>query len=198
MAARPSLAIGAPTLGAPRRAYVPGTFRTPLGGGGIGAGLGIGAVPFRPPVVAPKPAPLSPEATARAYAPTIRWRLRIPGQHYSGLSNEDLLAVRKREGRDFARDVPSLHAFTNRRLYAAARTWRVWSETRADNVFAEAALEWIVKRVETGGHGDVTLTPLTPAYAEKKRRAGKGGEPIGVWHGRWLRALKRGHVEVIV
>jgi hypothetical protein len=180
MASRPT--IGRPAIGAPRRRSPDAETAAPV--------VRVGAKRERP-------AAIEPEGEARAYAKVINWRLRIPGQHYSGLSNEALLEVRKREGRDFARDVPSLRAYANKRLYAAARTWAKWSETRADGVFAEAALEWVVKRVEQDGNGDVTLRPLTPAYALRKARAGKGGEPIGVFTGKWLRALKRGRVEIL-
>ena len=129
--------LGRPTLGAVRRSDVAprATVRVLGGGSALGA-------------VAP-PAP-SPEEQARAYARAIRWRLRIPGEHYSGLSNQAMLDVRAREGRDFAADTPLLRANANRALYAEARAWARWSEVRAARVWSDVVFDQILARLENG------------------------------------------------
>jgi hypothetical protein len=154
----------------------------------VGGGSALGAVT--------PPAP-TPEEMARAYARTIRWRLRIPGEHYSGLSNEALLAVRAREGRDFAVETPLLRANASRALYAEARAWARWSEVRADNVWSDAVFDQILARLENGGGEGFAVRPLTPRYAAWKAKHGGAGKPIGVLTGRWRRALTRGRVEVL-
>lgn len=175
-----------PTLGAPRRSLTAAEADAPR------ASLGAPRLGTRP-----APPPPSPEAQARAYAPTIRWRLVIPGRHYGGLSNQALLDVRAREGRDFAVDTPLLRANANKALYAAARGWAVWSEVRGDRVWADAVLAQLVRRVERGGGEGFAVRPLTPRYAAWKAAHGKGAEPIGVFRGKWLAALKRGRVEIL-
>lgn len=136
-------------------------------------------------------------AGLRDIAKDMKWALSIPGKHYGGLTNDEMLEVRKREGRDFARD--------NRNLRARARTAlldafegrevmpidRVVKETLADSI-----IETIILRVENGGQ-DIDLTSLTPLYRKRKEKAGYGGEPIGVRKGKWRDALERkGHVDV--
>ena len=174
-------------MGPARRSLTPAEATAPRAS--LGAVRSVRDVPREPPP--------TPEEQARAYTPTLRWRLVIPGRHYGGLSNQALLDVRIREGRDFAADTPLLRANASRALYAQVRTWARWSEVRADNIWSDAVLATILRRVEEGGGEGFAVAPLTPRYAAWKAAQGKGGEPIGVFTGRWLRALRRGRVEIL-
>lgn len=136
-------------------------------------------------------------AALRDIARDMKWSLSIPGKHYGGLSNDEMLDVRKEEGRDFARDNRNLRARVRTALLDAFEgreampVDRVLRETIADSI-----METIILRVENGG-SDISLTPLTPLYRKRKEKAGYGGEPIGVRKGKWRDALEtKGHVDV--
>ena len=123
--------------------------------------------------------------------------VRIPGSHYSGLSNQQLLAVRVREGRDFDAWTAQLRQKLSQHLQ---QLWRARGSIPSIDEATQDAQAFlhdaIVERVEQGGD-DVMLQPLTRAYAQHKAKAGKGARPIGVLTGRWLAALRdRGSVRV--
>lgn len=175
------MALGSPTLGAVRR-------RDP-GLAPVGSLLGAPRVGVRPPP-ARRPAPPTPEErarTAQTWARGASWELRLTGQHYGGLSNAALLDVRRREGRPFDADTPALRARAVRAVMDDARASDRWSVARGERVFGDAVRDWIVGRVERGTR-DVTIAPLTPAYAAWKARH-YPGRPVGVARGRWLAAL---------
>lgn len=117
--------------------------------------------------------------------------LRVPGSHYSGLSNQALLEVRRREGRDFDAWTVQIRQDLAKHLI---ERWRArgrlpsFAELEADA--GEYLTDKVVKRVGRGGD-DVLLEPLTDAYAKRKRKLGKGGKPIGVLTGKWITALAR-------
>lgn len=134
----------------------------------------------------------------REIAKTFSFDVTIPGNHYSGLTNTELLEVRvKREGRDYTRDNKTmrtrvrnalLEAFDGKRILPAERT--------IERVIAAEVLAIVIKRVRAQGF-DIDIPSLTPEYAKRKAAMGKAGEPIGVLTGRWARALEdKGHVDV--
>jgi hypothetical protein len=144
-----------------------------------------------------RPAPRQHDTAelARLLSRHLKFELTIRGQHYSGLSNQKLLEIRKREGRDFAKDTLALREHVRRVLVAQFRPGQ-WDDDTATTLAAEAIRDWIVARIN-GDVTDVPLDALSPAYAERKRRAGKGGESIGVWSGRWRDAVaERGDVTI--
>lgn len=135
-------------------------------------------------------------ARLRDIAKELEFELHIPGRHYSGGTNDDVLEWRRAEGRDFAKDTPAL-----RRKILTALLLEFEGETTQPSgqvirkVVSDVILEHVVMRVESGG-GDLTLPPLTPEYRRAKTRAGYGGKPIGVRTARWLMALEKGRVTV--
>jgi hypothetical protein len=119
------------------------------------------------------------------------WEIDIPGEHYSGLSNNALMEVRQNEGRDFIHHSVQLDQHVQKELGARwngfdARAVTV-DELRED---AEKIVRiYVVSRIMHAGL-DVECPPLTPRYAEAKRKAGFGGRPIGVRRGRHLAAIQ--------
>lgn len=124
------------------------------------------------------------------------WSLKIPGEHYSGLSNQEILEVRQSEGRDFAADTTAL-----RIAVLASLLVQYENEVEMPDIedirrtIRDAVREHIRRRID-GEVRDVRIPLLTPAYAARKRRAGKGAEPVGVWTGAWRDAVARAEVAI--
>lgn len=133
-------------------------------------------------------------AEAGAFARRATWELRIAGTHApSGLSNQELLGIRQAEGRDFAEDTAALRAHALDAVRTATATG--WDDDAATRAFADAVLEWILRRVDEGGV-DVELTPL--AASTRAFKAKHGLDPrIGIATGAWRRALARAEVSVM-
>jgi hypothetical protein len=118
------------------------------------------------------------------------WVLRIPGNHYSGLSNEELLEVRKEEGRNFGKTTTPQAEHVEERIADKFENRKTPPSDSMVRQVAQAALkEWLVMRVENGGL-DISLRPLTPRYAAWKAKK-YPGRPIGVARGRWIGAVKK-------
>lgn len=136
------------------------------------------------------------DAFLRDYAARLAFTLDIPGQHYGGLSNNDLLAVRQREGRPFDANNLTLRRHVRTELQLRFGTARVYPSPLAVEAAARTAiLEWILARLN-GGLRDVRIKTLNVDYAKTKQRAGYAGQPVGVRTGAWREALTRAHVEI--
>ena len=136
------------------------------------------------------------QAAIRRLTSSLRFRLVIPGTHYSGLTNQDLLLVRQREGRDFAANTAALRRYVGtflRITLEGARRLPTVAEFEA--LQSAAILEWILKRIDYEVR-DVPIPLLTPAYARRKAAAGFGDRPVGVWHGDWREAVAQARVEM--
>lgn len=128
---------------------------------------------------------------------TTQWRIVVPGQHYSGLSNQELFEVREAEGREFLLRTTQLDVAMRPKLRSYFTSWaRVPTLAEIREAYSSLVIEWIVStRFEAGG-GDLALTPLTVPYALEKGDSGYGGEPIGVRTGAHRDALRdRGRLE---
>ena len=136
-------------------------------------------------------------ALLRRYARLFQWALAIPGMHYSGLTNQALLEVRQREGRDFAADTNALRAyvFDELALVFEGDTDEPSPEDLRRET-AAAVRRWILKRVDYEVR-DTPIPTLTLAYARRKARAGYGGRPVGVRTGMWRAAVAQARVDVI-
>lgn len=118
-------------------------------------------------------------------------QLRVPGSHYSGLSNQALLEVRVREGRDFDQWTVQAKQRIERKLVAKYRDrGRLPSVAEIEADASEEFVAIVKERVERGGL-DIKLEKLSKAYAVRKRKEGYGSKPIGVLRGRWLASLDR-------
>jgi hypothetical protein len=118
------------------------------------------------------------------------FRVEVPGQHYSGLSNQELLEVREGEGRDFAMHTVQLDQYLTKELTERYSGFDARVITAAE--LRELAGKLIVARVAAriyGGGIDVEVPALSPAYAAYKRKAGRGGRPVGVFSGRHVAAI---------
>ena len=124
-------------------------------------------------------------------------RVTLAGQHEGGISNQRLLAVRKREGRDYAHWTVQIKQAVQRRCFDHFDAIkRIPSESELATFAAGPARDWLVARVERGGL-DIVLEKLTKTYAARKRRDGYGGKPVGVRKGTWLKALAASRVEFV-
>jgi hypothetical protein len=118
------------------------------------------------------------------------FRVEVPGQHYSGLSNQELLEVREGEGRDFAMHTVQLDQYLTKELTERYGGFDARVVTAAE--LRELTGKLIVARVAAriyGGGIDVEVPALSPAYAAYKRKAGRGGRPVGVFSGRHVAAI---------
>jgi hypothetical protein len=151
---------------------------------------------------APKPPPKVPAGTLRAairqllvaFTASMKWSVEIPGQHYGGLSNQALLEVRKREGRDFDADTVQLKQHVRKELLERFASFpRVPTIAEIEDLAGKLIVQRLTERVMHGGL-DVNIPPVTAATAARKRRDGFGGKPAGVRRGKWLAALRRARV----
>jgi hypothetical protein len=135
------------------------------------------------------------DRAVRRLTSSLRFRIEIPGTHYSGLTNQQMLEIRQREGRDFAANNRTMRAhvaaFVRIALEGATRMPTV---AEVERLQAAAVLEWILKRVDYEVR-DVRIPLLTPAYQKRKRAAGFLG-PVGVRTGAWREALMAATVEI--
>ena len=119
------------------------------------------------------------------------WRVRVRGQHYSGLSNEALFDVRAEEGRDFLQRTVQLDRAVRPKMLATfARAASVPSLDELRAAYEQLVIDYLVTTRFVRGGGDLLLTPLTHEYAALKTAAGHGGEPIGVLTGAHRDALR--------
>lgn len=122
-------------------------------------------------------------------------RLEIPGRHRSGLSNQRVLAVRAHEGRDFAMVTVQMTQYLRRELAQRFRGMgRLPTVDEVKALTSALYVNYIANDRVLHGGGDILLQPLTREYAKRKRRLGKGGQPIGVFDARWLAALRKGRL----
>jgi hypothetical protein len=157
------------------------------------------ASPGSAPRAAPRSLPKSEIRAAnrelvKAFAKDFRrggWEIEVPGTHYSGLSNTELLEVRAAEGRGFNAHTVQLDQHVTKEL---TRRWagfdaRVVTVDELREDAADAVRIYVATRILHGGV-DVPVPALTPRYAAAKRKAGYGGRPIGVRRGRHLAAIQ--------
>jgi hypothetical protein len=127
-----------------------------------------------------------------------RVELDVPGEHYSGLPHNELLAILAKQDRDFA------HATTAMRAHVRATVAlhfegaiRLPSTREVDAVMDAAVVEWIVKRFD-GKVRDQHLRLLTIPYAKAKAKAGYGSKSIGVRTGSLVAAVEdHGRVTIV-
>lgn len=130
-------------------------------------------------------------AVLREMVKEFDFELHIPGRHYSGGTNDEVLEWRQAEGRDFAKDTAALRSkVMTAVLLEFEGATAVPRSQSVRKVIADTILDHIVKRVESGG-ADLSLPPLSAEYRRTKQKAGFGDRPVGVRTARWLMALER-------
>jgi len=129
---------------------------------------------------------------AQRFATSMRFAVSVPGRHYSGLANEELLTILAGQGRDFLADTSELRVHVREKIEDALGT--DWNEREARDIAADAVREWIVQRFERQGV-DVDLAPLNDVYRRWKSRS-RYSTMIGIKTGALLGAVKRAAVRV--
>lgn len=131
-------------------------------------------------------------AFVREYVRTDAWEVIVPGDHTGGISHQGLLAVLASQGRDFLQSTVQLYQAVNvalRREYMG--TGALPSLAALKRTAEPALLDHIELRLSKRGNADIRVTPLTAEYAARKRRLGRGAQPIGVASGELRRAFSR-------
>ncbi len=105
----------------------------------------------------------------RAFADRLRFTLRIPGTHPSGLSYEELFDILAAQGRDFGADSPQLRGHIRYALREQFDGGRAPGRAQLRQIAEAAILEWIVSRIETGLR-DVPIRPNDPKYRRWKMK----------------------------
>lgn len=138
--------------------------------------------------LSPLATPAQLNAAIKRLTSSLTFKLTIPGTHYSGLTNEAILAIRAKEGRPFGANSLSLrrHVATYLRLVLEGAT-RVPRVSEIEALQRAAILEWIVQRID-GKVRDVRIRALTRDYQRAKLRKGYDGPP-GVRTGAWRDAV---------
>ena len=117
------------------------------------------------------------------------FELAIPGRHYGGLTNQELLDVRESEGRNFVGWTNAMKSHVRSTLaltFEDAR--RMPTEARVREVVSAALIEWVLKRLDYKVR-DVRIPLLNPEYQKRKRADGYTG-PVGVRTGAWRTAIE--------
>lgn len=130
---------------------------------------------------------------SRAYAGELSFEIELRGAHYSGLTNQEILDLFIKHGRDFTADTSQLRRHVEESLLNGFKGKR-WDDDTAAEIAAEAILEWIVSRVEDERR-DTFIPALTPDYLRRKRAKGEDTR-VGVKKGRFLKALKKARVNI--
>lgn len=132
-------------------------------------------------------------AAIRRLSPSLDFVLRVPGTHYGGLTNQELLEVLAANGRDFAANNATLkrHVATVVSLALEGAT-RLPTQHEVDKLREAATLEWILKRLNYEVR-DVRIKMNTNDYQKLKRKAGFDG-PVGVRTGALREAVQKARV----
>lgn len=143
------------------------------------------------PAVSARELPGAIRARVKLFARTVRFEIEVPGQHYSGLSNDALLEILANQGRDFLDNtsVPLKQAMERAMLESFDGFPHVPTllELRKEHT---KQLKLYIANERFNGGGDQKLRKLTPAYAAWKRKK-VGLKPIGVLRGKLLGAFRK-------
>ena len=104
------------------------------------------------------------EAAVAQFAQQLSFALRIPGRHYSGLSNQDLFDILAAQGRDFAANTRPLRdhvAKVLRDVFVDGD--EPVTDASLKQYASDAILEWIVARFEGKQH-DVSMRALSRSW----------------------------------
>lgn len=139
-------------------------------------------------------APSQAAATLAArFSSSFTFEFHVPGTHYSGATNQQILEWLDRSGRPFAADTAALRDHVRDAMLDVFGRVE-WDVGRAIQVAQYAIRDWIVRRIVEQGL-DVSLTALSRAYETWKTAHGFSGQ-IGIRTGAWLAAVRRGSVVV--
>ena len=131
----------------------------------------------------------------RLFSQSLRYKIDIPGTHYSGLTNQTLFEILADQGRDFAKNTPTLRKYVAAELRIALEgARRLPTNEELDALTAPIVLAWVVKRLG-GKVRDITVRRLTEAYARSKFKAGFK-TPIGVRTGALYYAVAEASVTI--
>lgn len=153
---------------------------------------GPGPAPQRP--VAPAELARAVKNRVALFCRTVRFEIEVPGQHYSGLSNDALLEILANQGRDFLDNtsVPAKQILAKRMQESFTGFPREPTLRELRDEYAKQ-LRLLICNERFAGGGDQKLSPLTPEYAAWKRKK-VGSRPVGVLRGRLLAAVRRNMV----
>lgn len=131
-------------------------------------------------------------AFVREYVRSDAWEVIVPGTHTGGITHQALLAVLASQGRDFLQSTVQLYLAVTKALRAEFLGGdTVPSVAQMKRAAETPLLDHIELRFSKRGNADISVTPLTAAYAAEKRRRGRGAQPIGVASGELRRAYSR-------
>ncbi len=134
-------------------------------------------------------------AVLKQFAKALEFEIKVPGAHYSGLGNEELLDILAAQGRDFRADTRQLRVHVELALREAFEDeGAVPLRLEVEQEAKVAILEWVAARMD-GRIRDERITALTPDYA-KRKRATHPGRPVGKRTGALFDALtEKGRVK---
>lgn len=128
----------------------------------------------------------------------FEFRFKIPGGHYSGLSNQALYEILASQGRDFAAPSRALNEHVKLTILSEFEGMATPSINALKQCAATAVLEWIVSRWETRVR-DVPIKRLpqgSGTWFERKRKRGLDLR-VGIASGALLEAANDAVVRII-
>lgn len=144
----------------------------------------------------PTPAPTAAADVVRAeiarFVSRMAFSVRLGGQHYGGLSNQELFEILKAKG-PWDAMTDSLGELVSERLTDAFYAMP-WSRETALRVAARAIRDRIVERFQRQGV-DIQIGRNSPEYTIRKRRQGFGSR-VGIRTGALLGAVKEATIQV--
>jgi hypothetical protein len=135
------------------------------------------------------------ESAARQFVSQLAFTLDIPGEHYSGLSNQHLFDILAAQGRDFGARSRELDEHVRVELIREFSDYPyVPSSTLFRQVTGDIIAEWVVARME-GTIRDVPIRPLAAPTLAFKRKHGFDHR-VGIMRGDLLESVKSMGVRV--
>lgn len=130
---------------------------------------------------------------ASRFADSLSFSVHVPGNHYSGHPNDDVIDWLEASGRPFRADTPELRDHV-RGVLVDVFSRGEWNPGQAARVAARAIRDWIVRRFERQGL-DVDLAALNSVYRSWKSAHGYSSQ-IGIKTGFLLSRVRGAEVTV--
>lgn len=160
--------------------------------------------PARPGSPIPKPQPpkqinLTPDQlralAARSVSSIKSFEVIVPGRHYNGLSNQDLLEIFRNNDRDFVADTNDLRDYLRTELLAGMGGTVSWDDDAAGQIIQKSIIKFCAERIVNQG-SDVSLKPLSRAYLQEKVSNGYDSR-IGIRRGKFLTSFRKARVRLM-
>ncbi len=134
-------------------------------------------------------------AQAEGFARSLTFTVTIPGDHYSGLSCQQLMKIFISAHRDFTEDTSALRDHVAERVANGFGRGSEWDEARATRLAQDAIREAIVERYQDNSAYGASIAPISAGWREWKSKHGFDRR-VGIMTSQWLSFVKHADVAV--